>query len=103
MEDSLYITPTWVPWQPWSPPLLDDRVILRQLVQLPILKRYCSLSVRMRSARELSTELDGLSIILADFQWRQSRRRRAHASAARRRVRRDHVSAAKSDPLAHTS
>ena len=101
MEDSLYITPTWVPWQPWSPPPPDHRVILRQPVQLPISKRYCSLSVRMSSARELRPELDGLSILRADFQSRQSRRRRAHASAARRRVRRDHVDAANSDPLAH--
>ena len=55
----------------------------------------------MRSSRQLRTELNGLSIIRADYQWRQSRRRRAHATAARRRVGRDHVNAANSDPLAH--
>ena len=101
MEDSLCLTPTWIVWQNPSLTPPDHRVILRQLVQLPISKRYCSLSVRMRSARELSTELEGLSILRADFQSRQSRRRRAHATAARRRVRRDHVNAANSDPLAH--
>ena len=81
----------------------DNRVILRQLVQLPISKRYCSLSVRMRSARELSTELDGLSILSADFQSRQSRRRRAHASAARRRIRRSSGTQPTSAHHAHTS
>jgi len=86
-----------------TPPHPDHRVILRQIVQLPISKRYCSLSVRMRSAREMRPELDGLSILRADFQRRQSRRRRAHASAARRRVHRNHVNAANTGRLAHTS
>ena len=63
MEDSLFVTPTWVVWQNPSPPPPDHRVILRQLVQLPISRRYCSLSVRMRSSRQLRTELDGLSIL----------------------------------------
>ena len=73
-------------------------------MQLPISKRYCSLSVRMRSAEELETELLGLSVLRwFGLEFMRSRRRRGHATAARRRVRRDHVNAANSDPLAHAS
>ena len=70
MEDSRWCPTTHVILAETPLPYPDNRVILRQLVQLPISKRYCSLSVRMRSAREMRPELDGLSILRADFQRR---------------------------------